>query len=383
MFDVTCVTKEEIKEFAYKSGIDVIGFASPDCLFEYRDLLLYRLNNGLNCNIEENDVEKRINPYYLLDEVKAIISVAISYNVDYKFDSPRSGYGTISKTAWGVDYHKVMINLLRNLEKFISSKCGVVKTVLLVDNNPLLERAIAYNAGIGFFGKNNMIINEEYGSYLFLGEMLINVPFEPDLKVESKCGSCARCLKACPGKALIEEYKIDANKCLSYVTIQKGYLSDSTLKRLGTRIYGCDTCQDVCPFNEKAKKVTRREFTPQNLKPKHDLKDILCLDNKKFKELFGTTSASWRGKNTIIRNAIIAAINLNDKDSIQPLRRLISSESAYIRGYSAYALSILDKENAFPHIEKAYLNEKDESTREFMKKAMMNIRGETFEDNER
>lgn len=383
MFDVTCVTKEEIKEFAYKSGIDVIGFASPDCLFEYRDLLLYRLNNGLNCNIEENDVEKRINPYYLLDDVKTIISVAISYNVDYKFDSLKSGYGTISKTAWGVDYHKVMIDLLRNLEKFISSKCGVVKTVLLVDNNPLLERAIAYNAGIGFFGKNNMIINEEYGSYLFLGEMLINVPFEPDSKVESKCGSCARCLKACPGKALIEEYKIDANKCLSYATIQKGYLSDSTLKRLGTRIYGCDMCQDVCPFNEKAKKVTRREFTPQNLKPKHDLKDILCLDNKKFKELFGATSASWRGKNTIIRNAIIAAINLNDKDSIQPLRKLISSESAYIRGYSAYALSILDKENAFPHIEKAYLNEKDETAKEFMKKAMMNIRGETFEDNER
>ncbi|WP_209453134.1 tRNA epoxyqueuosine(34) reductase QueG [Thermoanaerobacterium butyriciformans] len=380
---MTCVTKNEIREFAYKSGIDIVGFASPDCLFEYRDLLKNRYENGLSCNIEENDIEKRINPYILLEDVKSIISVAVSYNVVYEADLPKSAYGTISRTAWGIDYHKVLIDLLEKLRDFILSKCNDAKAVLLVDNNPLLERAIAYNAGIGFFGKNNMIINEEFGSYLFLGEMLINVPFEPDSKIESKCGSCTRCLKACPGKALIEEYKIDANKCLSYATIKKGYLSDSTLKRLGTRIYGCDTCQDVCPFNEKAKKVTRREFTPQNLKPKHDLREILSLDKKKFQELFGTTSASWRGKNTIVRNAIIAAINSNDKDSIEPLKKLINSESAYIRGYSAYALSILHKENAFPYIEKAYLNEKDESTKEFMKKAMMNIRGENFEDNER
>ncbi|MDK2805230.1 MAG: epoxyqueuosine reductase [Thermoanaerobacterium sp.] len=383
MFNVTCVTKEEIKEYAYKSGIDIVGFASPDCLFKYRDLLKNRYENGLSCNIEENDIEKRINPYIFFEDVKSIISVAVSYNVVYEADLPKSAYGTISRTAWGIDYHKVLIDLLEKLRDFILSKCNDAKAVLLVDNNPLLERAIAYNAGIGFYGKNSMIINEKYGSYLFLGEMLLNIYFEPDKKVESKCGICRRCLKACPGKALIGEYKIDANKCLSYATIKKGYLSDDTIKKLGTRIYGCDTCQDVCPFNKTAKRVIKDEFIPRGLKPKHDLREILSLDNKKFKEIFGTTSASWRGKNTIVRNAIIAAINSNYKEAIEQLKKLINSESPYIRGYSAYALSILDGENSLPYIEKAYINEKDEDAKEFMKKAIINIRGEVFEYNER
>ncbi|WP_434654410.1 tRNA epoxyqueuosine(34) reductase QueG [Thermoanaerobacterium thermosaccharolyticum] len=380
---MTCVTKEEIKEYAYKSGIDIVGFASPDCLFKYRDLLKDRYENGLNCNIEENDIEKRINPYILLEDVKSIVSIAVSYNIVYEADLPKSAYGTVSRTAWGIDYHKVLIDLLEKLRDFILSKCNDAKAVLLVDNNPLLERAIAYNAGIGFYGKNNMLINEKYGSYLFLGEMLLNIYFEPDKKVESKCGSCTRCLKACPGKALIGEYKIDANKCLSYATIKKGYLSDETIKKLGTRIYGCDTCQDVCPFNKTAKRVTKDEFIPRGLKPKHDLREILSLDKKKFQEVFGPTSASWRGKNTIIRNAIIASINSNDKNAIEPLKSLLSCENSYLRGYSAYALSILDGENSLPYIEKAYINEKDEAAKEFMKKAIMMIRGEVFEYNER
>lgn len=383
MFNVTCVTKDEIREFAYKSGIDIVGFASPDCLFKYRDLLKNRYENGLSCNIEEKDIEKRINPYYFLKDVKSIVSIAVSYNIVYEADSPKSAYGTVSRTAWGVDYHKVLINLLEKLRNFILSKCNDAKAVLLVDNNPLLERAIAYNAGIGFYGKNNMIINEKYGSYLFLGEMLLNIFFEPDKKIVSKCGSCTRCLKACPGKALVGEYKIDANKCLSYATIKKGYLSDDTIKKIGTRIYGCDTCQDVCPFNKTAKRVTKDVFIPRGLKPKHDLREILSLNKEKFQEVFGPTSASWRGKNTMIRNAIIAAINSNDKNAIESLKSLLSCESSYLRGYSAYALSILDGENSLPYIEKAYFKETDVSAKMFMKKAIKKIRGEVFEDNER
>lgn len=380
MFNVTCVTKEEIREFAYKLGIDIVGFASPDCLFGYRDLLRDRIENGLSCGIEERDIEKRINPYYLLEDVESIVSVAVSYNVDYEGDILKSGYGTVSKAAWGIDYHKVLIDLLDKLKNFVISKCKDAKAVVLVDNNPLLERAIAYNAGIGFYGKNNLIINEEYGSYLFLGEMLLNIYFEPDEKVESKCGSCTRCLKACPGKALAEEYKIDANKCLSYATVNKGYLSDDTMKKMGVRIYGCDVCQEVCTFNKKAKRVKRNEFIPQKLKPKHDLKEILSYDKKKFNEVFGLTSAAWRGKNTIIRNAIIAAVNSNDTRAVDILKSLINGESAYLRGYSAYALGILDGEKSLKYIEEAYLRETDEAAKEFMKKTIKNIRGEIFED---
>lgn len=381
--NVTCVTKNDIREFAYKSGIDVLGFASPDCLFKYRVLLKNRYELGLSCSIEEKDVEKRINPALLLEDVKSIIAIAVSYNIDFKRDDLKSGFGIVSRTSWGKDYHMVLREKLDMLKSFILSKCNNAKMVSLVDNNPLLERAIAYSAGIGFYGKNNMIINEEYGSYIFLGELLLNVYFEPDTPIDSKCGDCSLCLKACPGKAFVSDYNIDANKCLSYATIYKGYLNDETIKKLGKRIYGCDVCQEVCPYNKRAKKVMRNEFIPGKLKPRHNLTEILDLDNKRFKEVFGPTSSSWRGKNTIIRNAIIASINSKDKDSIKSLKSLLKGNSAYLRGYSAYALSILDGERSISDIENTYLKETDIETKEFMKKALKNIRGEVFEDNKR
>lgn len=370
-----CITKREIKNYAYKIGIELVGFADPKCLKPYRELLKKRYELNLSCSIEENNVEKRISPELIMEDVKSIIAIAVSYNVEYDQDNVDINYGLISKTSWGIDYHYVLKAKLEKIIDFIKSRCNDVKAVSIVDNNPLIERAIAYNAGIGWYGKNNLIINDEYGSYIYLGEILINKYFEPDKPVESKCGDCSLCINACSGKALIEPYKINANKCLSYATVNKGILDAETVRRLGRRIYGCDTCQEVCPFNKKAKKVTKPEFMPDKLFPKHSLIDILNMSGPQFKKIFGPTASSWRGKNIIIRNAIIACANTKDKNCIDSLKKLLNSESPIIRGYSAWALGVIGEINTIKYIENAIIKETDERAKDMMLSALKRVKG--------
>lgn len=384
MYIVTCIKKDDLIKYALDNGIDLIGFASPNCLKKYRNLLIMRDKNKLSCSIEEKNFEKRINPYLIMANVKSIITIGLSYNVDYKRNNDVSSSGIISKTSWGIDYHTVLYNALDKIKNYIISKCENADAKILVDNNPLLERAIAYHGGIGFFGKNNLIINEIYGSNIFLGEILTNIYFKPNKPIKSKCGDCNLCIKACPGKAIISSHIINTNNCISYSTVDKGYLNDERIKRMGRRIYGCDICQDVCPFNKKAKKVKRNEFMPNKLKPNVSIRDILSLDNKKFKDVFGQTSSSWRGKRTIIRNAIIAAINKKDKGSIDILRKLLKyNPSSYLKAYSAYALSKLGDKNFLNDIEDAYRKEKDHNAKVFIKKAIDILRGVEFENKQR
>jgi epoxyqueuosine reductase len=379
--NVKCITKDEIRDYASSCGIDLIGFAEPDCLVKYHDLLKERENKNYSCPIEEKNYEKRINPRLIMDNIRSIISIAVSYNVDYVYEKPQKGYGIISRTSWGTDYHVILKNKMDKLAGFIKARCPDVELKCLVDNNPLLERAIAYNAGIGFFGKNSMIINEEYGSYIFLGEILCSIYFEPDIPVESKCGECELCLKACPGQAIVEPFKINANRCLSFATINKGYLDDKTVIKMGRRIYGCDTCQKVCPYNKWAKKVSRSEFMPDKLKPKHDLTDILNMDNKKFKQVFGPTASSWRGKRTIIRNAIIACANTNEKNCINTLKKILYGDNSYLRGYSAWALSIIGGKELSKDINEVLGKEGDERSKKMMIYALKNLKGDVFENN--
>jgi epoxyqueuosine reductase len=371
---VSCISKKEITDFAKAVGIDLIGFASADCLKGYKSFLEERKSLGYECPIEERMPDKRVSPEFILPEVKTIISVALSYNIEYQVKLPSKSFGIISKSSWGMDYHLVLKEKMKRVCEFVKSKCPDVKTVSLVDNNPLLERAIAYHAGIGWFGKNGLIINEEYGSYLFLGEILINEYFEPDTPQESKCGDCDLCMKACPTKAIEKPYIVNANKCLSFITVKKGEIEEEFLKKLGRRIYGCDTCQEVCPFNKEAKKVKREEFTPSKLLPRPNLIEILNMSNKEFKEIFGPTASSWRGKSVIIRNAIIACVNTKDQECIEPIKKLLKSPSPLLRGYSAWAISYLEeRDKAIEEIKEALNKEKDGFAIKMMAEALQKL----------
>lgn len=368
---------------AYDLGIDLIGFANPDCLKNYKDLLVEREKLNLSCSIEEKNLERRINPYLILEDVKTIISVAISYNVEFDFDKECKNCGIISKSAWGIDYHIVLKEKMDMLIEFIKFHCEDLKAVSLVDNNPLLERAIARSAGIGWFGKNNLIINDEYGSYIFLGEILINKFFVPDQPQDSKCGDCNLCLKACPTKALIEPYKINSNKCLSYATINKEILDKEIMIKMGRRLYGCDTCQQVCPYNQKARKVFHSEFIPRKLMPMYDINKILTMSNLEFDMVFGNTSASWRGKNIIIRNAVIICGNIKSKECINYLMDLLNSKSPVLRGYSFYSIIRIFGIQIYDEIKNFFFDEKDEKAKNIMNKALELLKGDEKDVNKR
>jgi len=180
---------------------------------------------------------------------------------------------------------------------YLQRICGFIKSfgydaVALVDSNSLPERYIAAEAGVGFIGKNNMLITEKYGSYVFLGEIITDALIDPDAKIESKCGECNLCIKACPVKAIGEEYN-DSNKCLSYLT-QKKDLTDEEMESLKGRLFGCDTCQRVCEFNQYTEEANLKELNPYEFMEHVDVKEIAHIDKKIFKDKYIKTSCGWR-----------------------------------------------------------------------------------------
>ena len=203
----------------------------------------------------ERTVAKRLDPRLVLDGARAIVSCAVVYNTEQPYSSTLpAGQAAIARYAWGDDYHVTIERRLEAFETWLREESGEgFVSRRYVDTGPLSEKAIAARAGLGWIGKNTCLINQQLGSWLFLGEIITNLPLEPDAPVFDRCGSCTLCIDACPTGALSEAYVLDARKCLSYVTIEhRGDLPDEAAAAIGTHVYGCDICQDVCPWNRRA-----------------------------------------------------------------------------------------------------------------------------------
>lgn len=295
--------KEKIIEYCNSLGLDTIGFIKCRKFDELINFYSYRKEKGLENEFEENDIEKRINPNWYMKEGKAIISIAFPYlwfenNIDNGF----------SKYTKGLDYHRVVKSYLDKICNFINELGG--EAIPFVDSNTLPERYIAYLAGIGFIGRNNMIITEKYGSYVFLSEIITDLDlakedlrrFE-DIREYKECGDCINCYKECPTKS-INVNKINPNICSSYIT-QKKELSDIDIKLLKGKIFGCDICQNICPYNIDINYSSITEFKPLNFMCNLETGIYADMNNKFFKENISRTSCGWRGKNVIKRNAII------------------------------------------------------------------------------
>lgn len=246
-----------------------------------------------------------------MPECKSIIAIAISYNVDFKPRPEGEFYGKLSKSSWGLDYHIVLKDKMEQLIGRISK--GIEFNYrYFVDTGPLVDREIARKAGIGYYGKNCNIINDELGSFIFLGYILTDLELEPDTPVEEKCGDCNICIKSCPTNALYKPYRLNPNRCISYLTQTKNQIEDELKSKMGRSIYGCDICQRVCPKNISAKKSIHKEFIPTN--GYIELDEIFNISNKEFKRKYGHMAFSWRGKGIIKRNADIIYNNIAKKD---------------------------------------------------------------------
>ncbi|WP_066891093.1 tRNA epoxyqueuosine(34) reductase QueG [Clostridium nigeriense] len=316
--------KDEIIKFCEGLGLDTLGFIKCREFTELKSFFYERKEKGLENEFEEKDVLKRINPYIYMEEGKTIISIAFPYlhDVNY-FDNGFSVY------TRGTDYHRVVKSYLEKICEFIESKGG--KASSFVDSNFLPERYIAYLGKVGFVGKNNLIITEKYGSYVFLGEIITNLEIETEerdyreIQNFKECGECELCYKACPSKA-INSYKKNSNICVSYFT-QKKELEDKHIKLLKGRVFGCDSCQTSCPYNEKIEYSNIKDFYPYDFMNRDNSIDLINVSTKEFKESFFRTSCGWRGKNVLKRNALIK-IN-NDNGDISNIK----TDSTYLKDY--------------------------------------------------
>jgi len=304
--------KRLVRDKATFLGFEQIGFAKAQALDEEARHLEVWLNGGMHGTMAwlEGHFDKRIDPTKLVDGAKTVISVTLQYHpgpLDTSDKVPR-----ISTYALGDDYHDVLRSKLKVLYEFIRELVGDVNGRVFTDSAPVMDKAWAARSGLGWMGKNGNLLNRMLGSWFFIGEIILDIAFEPDRPTTDHCGSCTRCIDACPTQAIVMPQVIDARKCISYLTIEfRDSIPESFHKGIGEWMYGCDVCQDVCPWNRKAPLSREAAFEPR--------KDILemtaegwrHLDVEMFKRLFKSSAVKRTKYAGLIRNISIATKNVD------------------------------------------------------------------------
>lgn len=366
--------KQEIIAYSKEIGIDKIGFASADVFGELRERLRRQQELQFQSGFEKGTIEERTEPNRLLPEAQSIISIAIAYPTrieNAKRSTKEERRGIFARASWGIDYHVVLRDRLEKLSTFIQEKIPEANNKVMVDTGELSDRAVAERAGVGFSGKNTSIITEEFGSFVYLGEMITNLPFIPDEPVSDSCGDCRKCLDACPTGALIEGGQLNAQRCIAFLTQTKDFLPDEFRNKIGNRIYGCDTCQQVCPRNKGIDFHIHPEFEPDPEIAKPKLIPMLRISNREFRETFGHLSGSWRGKKPLQRNALLALGHYKDKTAIEEVIAVMENDPRpVIRGTAAWSLGKIGTDDAFEAIHVAMENEKDEQVLFEMRKGL-------------
>lgn len=302
---------EEIKKEALRLGFDACGISPADNSGEEERYMKWIADNWhADMIYMARNVEKRIDPRLLVSGAKSIISVALNYYPNKKQAShaPQFAY-----YAYGKDYHDVVRAKLKELFEFISSRKPELSGRFFSDSAPVLERFWAAQAGIGFVGKNSLLIIPGKGSFFFLGELIIDIELDYDSSIAENCGSCTRCLDACPTNAIEEPYKVNANKCISYQTIEnRGEISSYVAPRLKNYVFGCDICQKVCPWNRVSTPHKTSEFIPNDSFMNLDIKKLLEMDEEEYREVF-KGSAVKRAKFAGLKRNVIAVSKTRKK----------------------------------------------------------------------
>jgi epoxyqueuosine reductase len=269
--------------------------------------------------------------------------------LNYRSDDPSPAAaldplrGQVARYARGEDYHEVLAakldDLFRRLQETVSPD---IRGRRYVDTGPLLERDLAARAGLGWFGKNTCILHREQGSYFFLGALLLNVELPPDGATSAHCGTCSRCLDCCPTGAFLAPYVLDARRCISYLTIElKGAIPRDLRPLVGNWIFGCDLCQEVCPWNRKAAAAREPAFTPRAALRTPELIPLLDMTQEEFSHTFRGSPVKRAKRRGLLRNVCVALGNSGDRRAIEPLIRALSPEEPLVRGHAAWALGRL------------------------------------------
>jgi epoxyqueuosine reductase len=290
-------------EKAKQVGFDLVGFAKAETLEKESEHLREWLDKNYQAGMEymQRNFEKRKDVKQILPNAKSVISLGLNYYTPDTYSNDESS-GKVSRYAWGKDYHLIMWAMLDELEDELKKVDSKFDSISYVDTGPVMEKTWAVRAGIGWLGKHTNVINREMGSWFFIANIITNYEFEYSEQLEDFCGSCTACLDACPTDAIVQEYVVDANKCISYLTIEnKKEILEEFKGKFDNWLFGCDICQDVCPWNQKFPLESLiKDFHPQN--KELNLNEVSEMNEKKFKEKF---------KNSPIKRAKLSGLKRN------------------------------------------------------------------------
>ncbi len=283
-----------------------------------------RLTQWLGCGFHatmtwmERDPQRRSDPTKVLPGCRSLIVVGMNYYTNHNPDESNKA-GRIARYAWGKDYHDLMKTRLKLLEEYLHRQIPEIQTRSYVDTGPVMEKAWAQEGGIGWIGKHTNVVSTSFGSWLLLGEILTTVPFDPDEPATDLCGSCSLCIQACPTEAIVEPYQLDAERCISYLTIEhRGSLEDIPIelrKKMGNRIFGCDDCIDICPFNVNAQPTIEPSFQPSSWTVHPQLPRLASLTKQEFRSMTKGSPVRRPKYEGFRRNLVIALNNQSPPSS--------------------------------------------------------------------
>jgi epoxyqueuosine reductase len=350
------VLSAQIKEEAQRLGFALVGI-SPVKIPPHEESFAQWLRKGLGGELGymTRTEELRRDPKKLVPWATSVISVGMNYFAPLpRPTSPEDSRGWISRYAWGDDYHDLVKQRLDSLlEKIRDIHGGPVEGRAFVDSGPVLERAIAGIAGIGWIGKNTHLISPERGSWFFLGELFLSVELSYDRPIRDRCGKCDLCLKACPTGAFVGPYVLDARRCISYLTIElKGAIPCHLRPLMGNHIFGCDICQEVCPYNVKTKPTREEAFQPREGLYAPELIPLLSLSEEEFRRRFKGSPILRAKRRGFLRNVAVALGNLKSREAVPALMRALDDEEPLVRQHAAWALGQIGTRESLSALER-------------------------------
>lgn len=361
------ILSTKIKAAAQQLGFDLVGI-SPVRLPPHGESFARWLRDGFagELGYMSRTEALRRHPNELVPWAQSIISVGMNYYTPYeRSQNPAAAEGWISRYAWGDDYHELIKARLEQLLETIRTLCdGKIEGRAFVDSGPVLERDFAGVAGLGWIGKNTHLISPQRGSWFFLGELFVDLPLAYDRPMRDRCGQCDLCLKTCPTNAFAGPYILDARRCISYLTIElKGAMPRHLRSLVGNHIFGCDICQEVCPYNVKAQATAEAAFGPRPGLFAPQLIPLLALTDAEFRQRFRGSPILRAKRRGFLRNVAVALGNLKSLEAVPALIASLDDAEPLVRGHAGWALGEIGSQAAVEALQRRLQVETDDEAR--------------------
>ncbi len=350
--------REAIRQRARAEGFDAVGFTAAKAITHAPENLAAFLERGHHGDMAwmETTAARRGDPEKLWSPAKSVIALGVNYTPadDPLLALERRERGVVSAYAQGADYHDVLKKRLKRLAQWITETYGA-EVRIFVDTAPVMEKPLAANSGIGWQGKHTNLVSRKFGSWLFLGSIFTTLELEPDAPESDHCGSCHACLDICPTRAFPAPYQIDARRCISYLTIEhRGHIAREFREAIGNRIYGCDDCLAVCPWNKFAATAREIAFQPRVELTRPLLGELATLDDAAFREVFRGSAVKRIGRDRFVRNVLIAIGNSGEPALARTAEARLSDSSPLVRAMAVWALSKLLARAEFARLAEQY-----------------------------